>query len=596
MTSSAGSFVDGFQRGALIREHLTDRGQERQEKGRMAEERQGLSNDTAIQLGGESMGELPDPYEWSLGNVFKEFYGRMRGNQAIDAGAMQSRDAGMSENPMQGVQTDQNTGYMKPVGYADGGEIERRNQANRAAWERKNQARGMSPKQIAERDFLEKSRPRRALDTVMGRNPGSGGAARVGRAVRTGVRRAVPLSMAVSAHETYNTPTEDYRTRFGMEPDEDPSLMGDIGVRALGAISDMGNTMTFGQAGRFYRDKQGKPAPVSGQKRAAPDQEAAVEEQVVADPPPVNAGKGSARGSALPTQGGGQFVGPTQPEMAGAEIGNIDIMPDEMPSMSVGDWQEYRAKTVPRLIRMGASLDEADAQVTRMQHAGFQRYAGQAASMLAANNLKGAARSLKAAYQYFPNGVDVKFGFQNGHLVALGMNEETGEPTGKPQVVTQEYIAAVRMNLDTPEKYVAWTKDLRDEAFREREYKEVTKHSAQGDLDYQNRMATVAERNADTSEMRAIAYGMGQGDGGGMTNTEFAASEKVFRERLELMGAMGDELARDASQLTSIMSQLRARLPRQQFPDNKITDDILLAYENGNMDAVLELLMSSGTQ
>ena len=335
---------------------------------------------------------------------------------------------------------------------------------------------------------------------------------------------------------------------------------------------------------------------MSGQKRAAPDQEAAVEEQVVADPPPVNAGKGSARGSALPTQGGGQFVGPTQPEMAGAEIGNIDIMPDEMPSMSVGDWQEYRAKTVPRLIRMGASLDEADAQVTRMQHAGFQRYAGQAASMLAANNLKGAARSLKAAYQYFPNGVDVKFGFQNGHLVALGMNEETGEPTGKPQVVTPEYIASIRMNLDTPEKYTVWTKDLRKEARDERQYREIDRPTAQGNLDYQNRMATVAERNADTSEMRAIAYGMGQGDGGGMTNTEFAASERVFREQLEMMGSMGDEAARDAEELASIMSQLRSGLPRQEVPDNQLVQDIMNAYRNGNMDAVREFLMSSGTQ
>jgi len=53
----------------------------------------------------------------------------------------------------------------------------------------------------------------------------------------------------------YNTPTEDYRERFGMETN-DPSLAGDIGVRGLGVLSDVGNAASFGILGRNFADKQ----------------------------------------------------------------------------------------------------------------------------------------------------------------------------------------------------------------------------------------------------------------------------------------------------------------------------------------------------
>lgn len=58
------------------------------------------------------------------------------------------------------------------------------------------------------------------------------------------------------------TPSEQYRERFGLG-DQSPEDLGtvkgfakDFGVRALGYASDLGNAMTFGQAGRFYADKQ----------------------------------------------------------------------------------------------------------------------------------------------------------------------------------------------------------------------------------------------------------------------------------------------------------------------------------------------------
>lgn len=58
------------------------------------------------------------------------------------------------------------------------------------------------------------------------------------------------------------TPSEDYRERFGFgdqSPEDLGTLKGfakDFGIRGLGYASDLGNALTFGQAGRFYADKQ----------------------------------------------------------------------------------------------------------------------------------------------------------------------------------------------------------------------------------------------------------------------------------------------------------------------------------------------------
>lgn len=68
-------------------------------------------------------------------------------------------------------------------------------------------------------------------------------------------KAGVAGALGMTAYDTATTPTEDYRTRFGMETD-DPSLGGDLVARGLGAASDLGNTLTFGAASSLFRDKQ----------------------------------------------------------------------------------------------------------------------------------------------------------------------------------------------------------------------------------------------------------------------------------------------------------------------------------------------------
>ena len=62
-------------------------------------------------------------------------------------------------------------------------------------------------------------------------------------------------AMLGGAYTGFQTPTEDYRERFGMETDQ-PTLAGDLGVRALGVLTDVGNSASFGILGRNFADKQ----------------------------------------------------------------------------------------------------------------------------------------------------------------------------------------------------------------------------------------------------------------------------------------------------------------------------------------------------
>lgn len=70
------------------------------------------------------------------------------------------------------------------------------------------------------------------------------------------------LGAASSLFANAATPSEDYRERFGLgdqSPEDLDTAKGfakDFGVRALGYASDLGNALTFGQAGRLYADKQ----------------------------------------------------------------------------------------------------------------------------------------------------------------------------------------------------------------------------------------------------------------------------------------------------------------------------------------------------
>lgn len=94
-------------------------------------------------------------------------------------------------------------------------------------------------------------------------------------------------ALGQTALETATTPTEGYRARFGMDPKVqasnpetpgsvallDPGFWRDAATRGLGAASDLGDVLTFGQASKLYRDKQASPE--TAPNKPAPNKPAA---------------------------------------------------------------------------------------------------------------------------------------------------------------------------------------------------------------------------------------------------------------------------------------------------------------------------------
>lgn len=63
-------------------------------------------------------------------------------------------------------------------------------------------------------------------------------------------------SMIGGAVEGFNTPTEDYATRMGLDPNADRGSLANLGIRAAGVMSDVGNAASFGLLGQRFPDKQ----------------------------------------------------------------------------------------------------------------------------------------------------------------------------------------------------------------------------------------------------------------------------------------------------------------------------------------------------
>ena len=93
----------------------------------------------------------------------------------------------------------------------------------------------------------------------------------INRAANTGLGKLGTVgTLASTGFAVGDTPTEQYRERFGLgdyNPDDSNGMRfaKDLGVRTLGAASDLGVAMTLGQAGRFYADKQ----RIAGEAKAA---------------------------------------------------------------------------------------------------------------------------------------------------------------------------------------------------------------------------------------------------------------------------------------------------------------------------------------
>jgi hypothetical protein len=240
-----------------------------------------------------------------------------------------------------------------------------------------------------------------------------------------------------------------------------------------------------------------------------------------------------------PNQGPAQSAIPADQEAGPVQWANQPVVnPAEMPTYTTEDWVAYRSATATNMIARGASPDEAHEAITNMQHRGFMNNGLQALTLLASGDAPRATMALKAAYQYFPNGMDVKFGMTtdaSGQPALVAMGQPEGDPdapgAGKPMVLNQERLSKLIHNMKDPAAFTQWTKDWRDEQFQRQKHRDTTAINTAN--------AETARINARSGETRAASgylRAASSGSGGGYKISDAAAASESFDDLLRMEG------------------------------------------------------------
>lgn len=391
---------------------------------------------------------------------------------------------------------------------------------------------------------------------------------------------ALPVAAGFSAAKTATTDTDEYRRRYGMERTEneggygdkwyspfvDDEFYKDVGVRAIGAAEDFGNTLLeplswLGlREGHGRYEEGGTMAPPGG---IPADAAAAVEQQV---PPPeqtgaqVNTedppGQAPARAAAQQQQavqlGGSDGDLTTPDEIIDMSSPRTSIPPDEIPRHTTKEWEENRNRHMRNAMLRGDDPWAVGDAITKHQITNFTAYMYQAQNLIIANDHLGAARALTAGYQYFPNGSDVSFGLMKGkdgkqHLVGMGRDEKTGEPMGTPYAITPEMLGTMMEQASDPKAWRTWTKDWHAAALDHKKY--------ELERDYKERSLAIDQEDSISNRMRAEASQLsamyGGVSGGGGLPSESQVRNAIKDLKLDLRYE-GTELELTPDQTTEI--------------------------------------------
>jgi hypothetical protein len=430
------------------------------------------------------------------------------------------------------------------------GEVPRTEAERLARYRAARDERGLSPKQIAERN--------------PGRTPSR--ISRAGSAIKSGGAGLAAAATAKSAYDSYGTGTEEYRERYGIPESPNDGLrrvIDDIGVRAKGVMQDVGNTLTGG----YF--EEGAAPPTAIPPELSSDIPQVTEDEVVAQ-------ESIAEGTEMAAE-----VEEANKPPGDIDFSKVDFQSGDFPSMGVKDWIQYRGETVRNRMAQGISEEEAHDEVTRMQQKGFVNYLTQGQMHLATGNAPAAAGAIRMAYQYFPNGSDIKIGVHQdpntGQPVLLGMgkDDESGEPVGQPMYMDQEKLSVMIENFSNPDAFRMWTKDWRDDQFKRQEYEEVTKPAAQSDAQYRDRLGQAALGRADAAQAAAAGSGTG-----GRKQTDYDRAASAFTEATD-MGAIKDPDT--ARYMNSIMSQIYRK---SDWEYNQVIDFVMQAESEGRLEDI----------
>lgn len=343
-----------------------------------------------------------------------------------------------------------------------------------------------------------------------------------------------------------------------------------------------------------HEDYEGKPrqavpaeAPTPAPAQAVPtqpeDTTAAVTEAVATDQAP------DAQVAANAVQAGAEAT-PGHPDHPDQQF-NFAAMAKEgwtaadIAHVPLKDWNEYRQNHVLASIKQGKSVVEANQEVDTIQYDGFMRNFRQASYLMMAGDESGAALAARAAYQYFPNGTDIRFQAMVGkdgqdYLVAAGFDEKTGEMRGEPQVMTPDYVNAMLANFEDPKSFNAWKAD-KEEAYRlERQYNEIEKPTAQADLDLKGAQADYYRSGAQKNRAEA----RGEQFVKPLTEAEKRAAGAAIDKDVAILALEDPELARQLK-ATAIRIYTETRTEPEV-----IMNEIHKLYKEGGLDALNELL------
>jgi hypothetical protein len=235
----------------------------------------------------------------------------------------------------------------------------------------------------------------------------------------------------------------------------------------------------------------------------------------------------------------------------------------DIPDMGVQDWVAYRKQTRQTAARSGRMEDvqAADAYVDDQQHRGFLHYGNIALQMLQNGDEEGAAKSMMMAYQYFPNGSHLRFGTQNGKLIAVGVGED-GQPKGA-QALDVKSLAGQLANFQKPENFKAWTLDWRAQELQEKAEGRMQQQTDQQG-DYQEGLLNIGQQNAQSQRISAgadVIRAGAAGAGGGLKPDTVGSAENMFLQMIDRESMTHPELQdpENARLVASVMSRVYAQ-------------------------------------
>jgi hypothetical protein len=271
------------------------------------------------------------------------------------------------------------------------------------------------------------------------------------------------------------------------------------------------------------------------------------------------------------------------------------VRPDELPSMTTSDWADYRSILFERAMAYGkdakTAMQEVDYATVDTQMRGMVRELDKAVLYLNTGQASAAAMAIRQGFQYFPNGVDVKFGTQTDPktgqtvIIAMGTDEETGEPTGSPMLITADRLAAIRSQMSDPKAFNTWTKDGHD--------LQIKVDQLQSQDDYRQGSLDISAYNAQTNRGKTEAAASGAG---GMSSSEQRQRSGMFQDMLQESGIMEEgmedpDMLRDLASAMSIYQQMQP-----QMNPSTIMAEIMGAYKSEGDVGVVSLLESKRGQ